>query len=64
VQWPKLHLRLDVRPEIPILKGLYCTGHTTHFMDTAPMGFLKEKSSSLVLPKVMSNDQKSSMSAD
>ena len=23
-QWPKLHLGLDVRPEIPILKGLYC----------------------------------------
>ena len=22
-QWPKLHLGLDVRPEIPILKGLY-----------------------------------------
>ena len=22
-QWPKLHLGLDMRPEIPILKGLY-----------------------------------------
>ena len=22
-QWPKLHLGLDVRPEIPTLKGLY-----------------------------------------
>ena len=22
-QWSKLHLGLDVRPEIPILKGLY-----------------------------------------
>ena len=22
-QWPKMYLGLDVRPEIPILKGLY-----------------------------------------
>ena len=25
-QWPKLYLGLDVRPEIPILKGLYSSG--------------------------------------
>ena len=25
MQWPKLYLGLDVRPEIPILKGLYHT---------------------------------------
>ena len=47
-----------------------CTGHRMHFMDTPVFsnfiknGNLQEKNTSLVLSKVMSNNQKSNMSTD